>query len=218
MNKRGFEWGSLAPWLVLGAILLIVLVGTGFISGFEYSYNFEGLADEIGNTQSFADLWNDSFQFFDYIFGQVPSVLVEGTNPISASIIIIGIWFLFFFIFGDILFLFGSFTKTVSWIIAGILTLVIANLKIVTLATVAALGITAVFGALSVIASIVLVFGLFLVFHFSFGAWGRKVRQGIIVRRAEDQALRAVAGGKKVASGATVLKDVSDAAAAGEKK
>ena len=75
------------------------------------------------------------------------------------------------------------------------------------------LGFGAIFGTGAVLISILWVFAFFILFHFG----SSTVREWAIKRRAEDAAIRAVAGGKKAASGIQVLKDIAAKAESGEK-
>jgi hypothetical protein len=119
---------------------------------------------------------------------------------------------MFLLVFGDIVQLFGMFSKGVSWMIAIILAIIIANIQIIKVIAVGALTITSVLGAFSVLASILLIFVLFFLFHFGTEKWRNKM----IMRRAQSAALRATAGGKKAASAVGILKDIAEEAAKGE--
>jgi len=205
MNKRGFDWATSLPFIIIGVLIIIVAIATGFFESFPKVTNS---AFDLSSV-SFGTAWNNAnLAFLDFIFGEIPESLVGNTNNISASIIVIGIWFLFLFVFGDIMKLFGGFSPMVSWIVATILTLIIANLQLIKVITVWALVVTAFMGALSVIGSIMMIFGIFAAFHFGTSS----IRRKLILRRAEDAAIRAVAGGKKAASGVSVLSEIAEAA------
>lgn len=168
----------------------------------------------ISQTRSFESLWNSRAKPLDYMFGQVPEALIITTSEETAPIVMVGLWLLFLLAFGDLLSIFGFFTKPVAWVSAVIITIIAANLKIINLVSVALLTGTAFLGAFSVVASIAAAFVLFIMFHFG----TEKFRRRLILRRAEDEAMRAVAGGKKAASGISVLKDIVKAAEDKEKK
>lgn len=206
-SSRTFEFVSKGLWKIIFALLFI---GATFII---LVYLFDGAGftwEQVFNSppQSFSDVWDEDFGFLDYIFGTIPGQLFDALGPTSSSIIVIGIWLLFLLAFGDILSLFSIFSKGISWVTAVILVIMVSNLKLVQIVSALFLGFAAIFGAFSVVASIVMVFVLFIAFHFGTS----EVRRYIILRRAEDSAIRAVAGGKKAASGIEVLKDIADSA------
>lgn len=141
----------------------------------------------------------------DFLFGKVPGVLVNNTDSnLGAAIITIAIWLLFFLIFADIMNTFGSFSRPVSWTVAALLAIIGANLKIISFLAVFFLSALAVFGSLAVMLSLFGIFVMFVVFHFGTST----IRRWVIMRRAEDHAIRAVAGGKRAASGIEVLKEI----------
>ena len=104
--------------------------------------------------------------------------------------------------------MFGSFSKGTSWLIAIILTIVIANFKLILMVSALSLALVAIFVSLSVIASIFLVFGFFIAFHFGSAPF----RQWFMYRRIQDEGLKIIAGGHKAAGGLSALKDIADAA------
>ena len=209
MNKRGAFDFNIVVYLAIGVLVVGSFVYVFWGNPFQGDTDFIGPKLEASNTVGFDSLWeNERAVFFNYIFGKVPSFLIDWTSGISASIIIIGIWLLLLLAFGDILTLFSIFSKPIAWISSVILTIIVANIKGVIWLTVMLLAVTSIFGSLAVIAGIMTAFGMFLAFH-----WGTSsLRRKMIIRRAEDQALRTVAGGKKIASGATVLAEVAEAA------
>jgi len=120
--------------------------------------------------------------------------LIGWTSEPSAAIIIIGIWLLLLLAFGDILTLFSMFSKPIAWVIAVVLAIIAANLKAVMFMAVILLAVSAFLGAFAVVGGIGTAFVMFILFH-----WGTsKFRRRLMVRRAEDVAMRAVAGGAKV--------------------
>ncbi len=146
---------------------------------------------------------NPSFKFFNYIFGQIPQFLIDDLeNATSAAIIVVAIWALFFLAFSDIFRMFGGiFSPAVGWISAGLVAVIAANLKFVSVIAIYMLTVMAAFGSLAVLVVLASTFGLFLMFHFGLS----DIREMLIMRRAEESALKAAAGGEIMASGAGVL-------------
>lgn len=213
MNKRGIS-GNVGWMIALIAIVLItiyVIIAT--------PQTTEVFKNRMGEPSvSFGDAWdNDAFRFLDYIFGKIPSHLIEWREDasgleIGASIITIAIWVLFLLTFGDIMTTFGFFSKQVGWMVAVVLAIIAANIQILKFVSVVGLSVTAIFGTASVLLSLLWIFVLFVLFHFGSGG----LRRWVMIRRAEDSAMRAVAGGKKAAAGIDVLKDIVARAERGE--
>jgi hypothetical protein len=227
MNLQNFMMNKRASWFsdnwifILIAVLVFIFFALGnqglksVMPDGATSFTDAYRADAIGFEKAFAGSEGDNgaFKVLNYIFGTIPGYLVQLTNEFSAAIIVIGIWLLFMLAFGDIMTLFGMFTKNVGWVAAIILTVIVANIKLIKVIAIVALTLTAGLGAISVVASILFIFVLFIAFHFGTSS----IRRKIILRRAEDSALRAVAGGKKAASGIDVLKQIAKQAEKDEK-
>ncbi len=205
LNKRGLEVG----WIVGVALVALVIVGAVIIiwgnplSG--SSRELGGITDELSQTQGFDTLINENAVFLNYIFGEVPQFLVDWTSEESAAIVILGIWLLVFLAFGDIMTLFSVFNKPIAWVSAGVLAIIGANLKLISFISVILLTLTSFLGSLAVFVAVGSAFVLFIAFHFGTSAFRRR----LIIRRAEDAALRVTAGGKKMASAAGVLGELA---------
>ncbi len=222
MNRKG-AWDTFVGVSI--AVLVVVFISWviwgnpfstpgSFLPPDQQGPTIPSIWDGAQETVSFETLFgNVRAKPLDYIFGGVPQYLVDTTSEQSAAIIMIGIWFLFLLTFADILTVFGFFSKYVAWLSAVILVVLAANLKFISVISVGLLFVTSFLGVLSVLASIASVFIMFLVFH-----WGsHQLKERMILRRAQDQAIRAVAGGRKAASGISVLKDIVAASEKGEK-
>lgn len=227
MNKQG-SWLSDNWFWILPAVIIIIFTGIYGSSSFGQVLSGQGFQEALDQgASSFGYVWAEgqlftneipilgenppdpnNWKFLDYFFGKIPNYLILWAGGISASIIVLGIWFIFLFVFLDAINMFGNFNKATSVIIAFVLTIIIANLKLMMFVSVIALVITSIFGAFSVLASIVLVFGLFIAFHFGTSS----IREKLIMRRAESYALRASAGGEVAASGIGVLSKIAQEA------
>jgi hypothetical protein len=235
MNKRGAStyepFGQLAKaavWLIVVVTLLIIvfiLVGTDTKVNEAWD-RFKG-----GTSMGFEEAWagaegnRDGFKFMNYIFGKIPEFLLnwagENTNimgpvppgandgaRISASIIVIALWLMFFLTFGEIIYMFSIFDRPVGFLIGALLTIILANVGIMKNFAALMLAVTAIFGAVSVLGAIFFTFVLFILFMFG----SRNMRRYLLIRKAEDHAMKAIAGGKKAASAVSVLKEVAEAA------
>ncbi len=142
----------------------------------------------------------------DFIFGKIPGHLLDTVeNAMSAAIIVIALWFILFLIFADMLRLFGNFSSAINWLVAGLLVLIGANLSILSSVVVYFLSVFAVFGSLAIVFSLGAIIVIFIMFHFG----SSYMRRWIIERRAEDAAIKAVAGAKEAAAGIQILRDLA---------
>lgn len=222
MNRRG-KWGS--AWWIFIIIIILVSVFAALSDDFDifskdvftanYDKGLVGYEDSDVFGEKLSEGQRRPFTILNFIFGKVPQHLIETTNSgVGAGIVMLAIWLMFFLIFADILKLFSTFSPTVNWIIAGLFVIIISNLNFIPYISIYFLTIMAVFGAFSVLFAVGSIFVLFVFFHFG----GMDIRNWILQRRAQDAALRSVAGGKIVASGATVLADVAAAAKKAEEE
>ncbi|MFH1289802.1 MAG: hypothetical protein ABIH92_00160 [Nanoarchaeota archaeon] len=212
MNKRGGDNWIAGNWGWIAFIVIFIILYAMTNGGFGSEDLGKSFTDAMKvNSKGFeeagvlSDTGAGGFVFLNYIFGKVPGYLIDLTSGFSAAIIVIGVWLIFVLIFGDIIDLFGMFSTSTSKLVGLVLTIIVANIQLIKAIVIISLAITAFLGSLAVVASILFIFGLFVAFHF--GTYG--LRKKIIMRKAEDAALKAVAGGKKLASGASVLAEVA---------
>ncbi len=219
LNKRGLFEGSGKGWviaiLIITGIVAIIVIGEINITDTtaktkenmaKGSYGFEEVLTINGQKTK-------SLSFLNFIFGRIPIHLIEiigeGTQEgrgAPAALIMIAIWIAFFLIFADIMNLFAPFSPWVNWTIGGVMALIGANLGLLSIMMVYSLTVLAIFGAISVLFSLFSVFGLFIAFHFG----STSVRKWIILRRAEERALKAVAGGKEAGGAIKALKEIAE--------
>lgn len=116
---------------------------------------------------------------FNWIIGPVSVTTINlSGSEISALIITVAIWIMILLMFGDILSTLSFFSKGVSWALAILLTIVLANLKF---AVLIAAGMTAIFGTFGVIAAYLGLAASFIAF---LGVdWGVKSMMPWIMRR-----------------------------------
>lgn len=207
MNKRGATWPVWAAIAIVGSLFLIYLLGGWGVGDLVKKLEVPSLGEAGKDVKKFSDpevFNNERLEFFNYIFGGIPQYLVDLTSPVSAAIIIFGIWLLFFLAFGDVIPLFGSFNKPVGWVAAAVLTIIAANLRVVTWIAVSSLVITSALGTFSVAASILLIFILFL--GFTFGS--DKIKELVERKKMSEMRMRAAMGSEKAKAGLKALKDI----------
>ena len=218
VNKRGQAQAGGAGrvfWIILG--IIAVLLVAGWLFGLSPKASLDKLNDykdsslrEIGkdsNPTSFGDIFSARFSYLDYVFGKVPEYLIDRTSDVSAAIIVIGIWLLFLLTFADIITLFSTFHKGIAWVAAALLTIIASNLKFISWISITALFVTAGFGALSVIVSLIGVFVLFLLFN-----WGtQSARTWVITRKNDEMTWRAGTGSRRAAAAISGLREIQRA-------
>lgn len=200
-TKRG-AINSPLFWITI--IVALVIAVYSYIAG-----NPANLIDEIRQSSqtviSFKQLWGDAFAPLDFIIGRVPQYLIDQVgSPTSASIIILGIWLILLFTFADILSIFGLFSKATSWVIAAVLSIIAANLKLLSFISVFSLVFTAAFGALSVFMSIILVFAVFLGINLGIDS----LRVFAVKRSISEAKIRALKGSEAAREGLDALKKI----------
>src|SRR3989338_8331523 len=130
MNKRGMK--SPKAMNIVAGVIFAVLFIVSIILIYQSPLSIGAWDDGLRSSGvSFGNAFNnDVFGFLDFIFGKIPQHLATAVSDtgsdaiggeISAGIITIGVWFLVLLFFGDILGLFGMFSKGVAWIAAVIL-------------------------------------------------------------------------------------------------
>ncbi len=177
-NKKGAILGIAKIFLIIVLIIVGIIIIQNFkqektssIKDIEYE-RFGDIANEKweGN-------W-DALNFFNYIAGGVPQFLINEVGSISASIVILALFVMFCFTFGDILSNFGMFSETTAWVIGVSLSIVVANLKVIMYVAVWSFGIIAGVGAFSVMVGIIVPFIIFLVLNIflaqTLGEWSTK--------------------------------------------
>lgn len=209
MNRRG----GVPVWIWLILAFFVVTLGATII-GYDFSsfLNEKGsisLINEIGKTIGFETAFNlPGAIWFNYIFGQIPFLLADYTNNISAGIIVIGLWFLLFLTFGEVLGLFSFFNQITSWIGGALLAIIAANIKLISLISVFLLAVTSFLGALSIFASIILAFVAFFGVNLGLG----KFKEWANERRKAVLRMQASMGSEKAKAGLQVMGDVGDRA------
>ena len=203
-NRRGGKSSMGNMWWFFGilvAIIVIILIyakSSDTFSVWPYEAFHQNLQSGFIGFENSAVFGNSAFKFLNYIFGSIPNYLIntlgEGSE-ISSAIVIVAIWVMFFLIFADIMRVFSPFRAEISWIVAGLLAIICANLRFISVISVYMLTIMAAFGSLAVLFALGSVFVFFLLFHFG----SENVRTWLMMRRAQDHAMRIAAGGEGIA-------------------
>jgi len=223
MNKKG-GWGGWGPLIALGIIILmLVLFDSVLKDEFDLIPSKEAFVEGYGNAIGFEYAFSSSgepellYRPLKYIFGSIPQKLIDITgrgtvtttpdNPVSAGLVIIALWIIMFLIFGDIMNIFGPFSKAVNWAVAFLFVIIGANIKFISYVAVYFLIIFSAFGGFAILLSLFVPIVIFILFHFG----GLSIREWVVKRRMQDVAARAAAGGTKVAGAIEGLDKVADA-------
>lgn len=194
-NKRGQVAGIIIGLIVTVAVLIVVMT---IVSSTGWYKNLSGdlLTGENLEGDSFAEVTgNDSFRWFDYIFGKIPTGIRDvAANDISAIIVIVGMWLLFFITFGDILSMFSTFSKPVAWAAAFLIALVAANLKFISWILVFAVGLFAWAGSAAVLVGMAASFVVFIAINLGIYPLRHWLQERTKVMAGAKGAKRAAAG------------------------
>ena len=217
MNKKGQKgmWSSmLGVILVIGVIFFGLGAFTYFTTGkwavdfqsFTQKYGDTTVADATKQTTPIGDALNNArLNFLSFVFGQVPDYLVGVVGQTSAVIIILGIWLLLLLSFGNIVEMYGTFNRGISWLIAVILVIIVTNLKLVTFLSVFMLVFAAGLGAFAVFLNIIGIFVIFILFNFGSTAF----MKWVVARRNLSLSMLALTGKERIARGMAVAAAVA---------
>ena len=151
--------------IVLG--IFVVLALASYFVG--YSESNLTIPDTTSSVKLGDAIEKPRLNFLSYIIGEIPQFLIDWTNNISATIIIIALFMILLFMFSDILSLFGTFSNQyIAWIVGIALAVIAANLKFIMLIAVIGFGLTSGLGVLSAVVGVGAPFVIFLAFHFLF--------------------------------------------------
>jgi hypothetical protein len=205
-NKRGsIPVFVLKIFLVVGLVIvgIIVLQNVKFKFGDSTSLKnieYKPLGDII--TETYDGDWS-ALNFFSYIAGGVPQFLINEVGGISAAIVIFALFVMFVFTFGDIISSFGLFSKTTAWVIGGVLSIVIANLKLIMMIAIWSFGIIGGIGVLSIAVGIAVPFIIFLVLNIFLGA---QLRHLGVKKEIEKESLNVEKGAGAVENAITAFR------------
>ena len=223
MFKRGStEWQRIFTIIIVFAVVILLLYIFNYVSGGSVTSFFKNMTFQEenfsisgSNLVSYSKIINERAGFLDYFIGQVPDYLIKQTGGIdgngrySAAIIMICIWLFLFLAFEDIVSTFGTFTKTVSFIVAFVLVVIGSNLKITIYLAVVASKFAALVGFYSIIASLLVIFGIFVLAHLGFD-WFKALRDN---RKKAEMEMKAMIRGAKVSAGIKTAEDLGEEAA-----
>lgn len=146
-------------------------------------------------------------QGFRYIFGEIPAGVSD--NNISAAIVTIAVWVLIVITFGDIIAMFGTFSKWVAWGIGLIVGVIVANIGINVKIIAGLTSIFAWLGTIAIYAGLITAFVAFFAVNFGIAS-----AKGWLERRKQLE--KAATGKTKITSGIDVAKAIGTEAAKGE--
>ncbi len=164
MDKRGL---SGFRGFILGVVALFVLLVIIYFVGRSTESSYKaGVAKGSTPIAAVAGV-PEKLNFLNYIFGEVPNVLIENTgNQTAAIIVYIAILALFLITFTDIVVNFGTFSGAVNWAVGILFAIISVNLKIVFSAAVWFFTLVGGLAVVSVGVGILVPFVLFFIFNF----------------------------------------------------
>ncbi len=181
MNKKGqaaLFW-ILGIFIVIG--VLVFVINSGFWDSVTRGVNINTA------TESFGSYFGNAFVWMNYVFGGIPSWLVDMVGANSAIVITLSVFVLLLVTFGDIISVFSTFSPAVSWIAGVLLAVIAANLKAIVVILSFFIGIFSFLGGLAVLVGLGGAFAAFIGVNLGigrFGPWIMRRRAMIVAHRA----------------------------------
>ena len=208
LNNRGqMTW---KPVILIGAILVFFMIAW-FLVNSTYWQDWSKTLSIDTAVQGFEGVLGSTFSWMNYVFGGIPSWLVNQVGQTSAVIITLFTWLLVFVTFGDIIAGFSTFSQPVSWIVALAISVIMANLKAIVIVLGFFIGVFAFLGGLAVLAGLVAAFIAFFAVNWGIGSFGPWVLRRRTMMIAEKTAIKSEAGGKKLGGIIRGMKEVGKA-------
>ena len=221
-QKRGQARGmpfhkSPVFWILIILVVIVFLFAS--IRWMVKSSPFERIGGELdigGKSAEITSFGNEEvfgtgFGFLDFIFGKVPLFLINVSGGTGAAIIVIAMWLLIWFTFGDIIASFSTFSNWVSWASACLIAIIAANLKGIVYILAFVIGIFAFLGTLAVIAGLVAAFVAFIGVNWGIKGLGSWLMERKLLMVAHKAAVKTEAGGEKLAGTIRGLRRVGEA-------
>jgi hypothetical protein len=113
--------------------LLLSIYLMGFVAAADTTITVQIMAgtdwrDAVPNAPNWA---KTVFDYAQYIFGQIPTMIFNAVGGSSALVVTLAIWALILVTFGDILTGFSTFSRPISWVVALLIAIIAANIKLV---------------------------------------------------------------------------------------
>ncbi len=190
VDKRG-QLGAMMTMRNSGSMVGIIVLAVIGIIIFALVYDSNSTADPRSATPvKFGEaIGQPELNWVSYIIGGVPDFLIDWTNPISASIIVITLFVMLFVVFSDILGMFGTFSsQSINYLIGFALALIAANLKLIMFIAVWSMILTSGLGVIGAFVGIAVPFILFIAIHVMLGSnfWRHRRDMAAFRRGAND--------------------------------
>jgi len=215
MNKRG-SWTS---FLVILAAIFVIVFAVILVAWFLNTDIFGSWSGGITvdkSTVGLGEILGTPWGIMTYIVGGVPQFLLDsGVSDISAVVITFSIFLMIFLTFGDIMYTFGTFNKAISWIVAFLLSIIIANLKGVVVLIAFFTGILGVLGGAAVFVGLGTAFVAFLLVNFGIKSAGPWLMSRRIMMEATKSDAKTYKEALKIGSAAKALKKIGEDIAEG---
>lgn len=213
MNRRGITWKPFVWTLVIIVAIILVfwLVSSDIWPSSEFTIDTA--------TSTWETVVGTPGIILNYIFGGIPTYLVNGVGMGSAAVVTFAVFLFIFITFGDIIDTFGTFSTPVAWAVGFLVAVIAANLKGVVVVVGAMTGIFAWLGTAAVFVGLGATFVAFIVVNMGIKGWAPWLMRRKAMHEAAKFDAAADAGGKKLASTVGALGTVGDSIAdMGKKK
>jgi hypothetical protein len=205
INKRGAFPLKGILWTA-GIVVLIILIW--FLVTADFWPSKDVVVDKT--TTGFDAVIGTPGVVLNYIFGGIPNFLIGAVGQTSALVITLCAFVLIFLTFGDVIEVFGSFSRPVAWASAFLIAVIAANLKGIVVLVGAAVGLFAFLGSISIFVGLGAAFFAFLVVNLGLKGWAPWLMRRRAMIHAQQAEIKTEAGAKKVTSAIKGMKDIGD--------
>ena len=202
MDKKGATTSNVV-WGIVG--LLVVAAGIAFMVSMAYASGYDARPIVWLDSKQVDINWNGPMGYgLTYVFG----VNEDTAQSVSAMVVLLAIWVIFFLAFADTIDNYGFFKHAeIAWVIGAAMAIVLANLGFYYNLLVNFMGFFVFFAGGAVIASLVSIFVVMFATYWGMTSMGKF----LIRRRAMQFASEAQAGGTQVAGTIKGLKEIGTA-------
>lgn len=187
------------------ALLLVILFVAGppnFLKSFQVFNNWEIKEPVWLDTNAPNVNWDSPFGWIlNYVFG-IDSVKAQ---TVSALIVLLAVWAIFFLAFGDTIEQYGFFGKGIGWIIGFAMAVILANLNMYYSLLVNLMSFFSFMAAASVIFALLSIFAAMLVVNLGIGGAGAWLYRRRLYSEAAKSKADIEASGKTISSVLTAL-------------
>lgn len=192
-DKRGVSTGQ----IVLIALAVVLLIGIVIIGFFGWQWfpalpNIRPDSSQLEKGTQVTIDWNNAGGLtLKYVFG-IPS---DKSTTVTAIIVLIAVWLIFFLAFGDTIAQYGFFSKGIGWVIGFALTVILANMQFYYNLLVNLLGLFSFLAGASIIVALGSIFAAMLVVNLGLGGAGTWIYKRKVLQEASKAKVDIDVGG-----------------------